>query len=235
MNKKLLFAHGWATDFSVWNSYLDTLPNDYDIYNQNLPGHGRGNTAAWDTSTLTPGVRAISAMLADIAPKDPPIGIGWSLGALTLMKTEITRPGSFKALILIGATPSFVSSTGFPWGTEKALVRRMRADLKNDPQAAFERFYRLNFTDAEFQGKEAKGFLEKYASMEEDLDVISLANALDTLYKINIADEIGKLKLPVLIIHGSMDSVTPEEAANYLNENISDSRLFVFDKHLLCR
>ena len=32
------------------------------------------------------------------------------------------------------------------------------------------------------------------------------------------------------MVHGSSDSVVPEEAANYMAENIRNSRLFVIDK-----
>lgn len=229
MPNKIITLHGWATDSSVWNSYLETFSKDYDIYNPNLPGHNRGNATPWGSSTLTPGVDLISKIVTDIGIDGPPIGIGWSLGALTLMKTEIVRPGSFRALILVGATPSFVSNGAFEFGHSKAIVKRMILDLKTDPLSTLELFYRLNFTDLELESSEAKEFLKRYRDLRGGLDLISLANSLHTLYKVNIADELGKLKIPVQIIHGSRDSVTPIAAANYLDENIRDSRLFVID------
>ncbi|MEE9542905.1 MAG: alpha/beta fold hydrolase [Thermodesulfobacteriota bacterium] len=229
MNKNLLFAHGWATDFSVWSSFIDTLPKDYAISNPNLPGHGRGNATPWASPTLEPGVGSISEILAEIGHGAPPIGIGWSLGAFSLMKAELERPGSFRALILVGATPSFVSNDAFEFGQSRALVKRMILDLKSDPASALEMFYRLNFTASELASSVAKEFLKKYGNMRGEVDLISLANSLDTLYKISIADEISTMNLPVLIVHGSLDSVTPVGAAKYMAGRIKEARIKVIE------
>jgi pimeloyl-[acyl-carrier protein] methyl ester esterase len=225
MANNIVTVHGWATDNSIWRSFINSLPDDYNVYNPNLPGHGLGNKARWPPSALSPALVLISEILDNIGTDDPPIGIGWSLGALSLMKTEIERPGSFRALVLVSATPSFVSNNAFEYGHSRALVKRMILDLKSDPAQTLEMFYKLNFTGKELESPEAGNFLDRYLNMRGELNLISLANSLDTLYKINIADEIKKLDLPVLIIHGSLDSVTPKEAAEFLEKNIKGARL----------
>ena len=189
---------------------------------------GRRSVKPWQEPTLRPAVESLFSLIEDSSIESPPIGIGWSLGAITLMEMELERPGTFRGLILIGATPSFVSTDEFPWGQKRALVRRMRADLKSDPIETLNRFYRLNFTGNELQGEEAVGFTKRYAAIN-DIDINSLANGLETLYKTDISLKIRSLRLPVLIIHGSLDSVTPIGAANYLADNIKDSRLFTIE------
>ncbi len=236
MSKKtLLFAHGWATDHRVWDPYIERLLSSgepYEVVNPDLPGHGKVSVDRYEEGGLNCGIDKFSEILENIRIQDPqlaPIAIGWSLGALLLMKMELLRPGSFSGLVLVGATPSFVSRVGFPHGQKRAIVRKMMADLKKEPQEALERFYGLNFTDTELAGPEAKAFLGKFSGAEADTRPESLSNALEALYNTDIIDEIDSLDLPVLILHGAQDNVAPMGAASFLARKIRGARLHIFE------
>ena len=213
-----VFVHGWGTDKRVWRGLLDDSSLAMD-----LPGHGAKET--WDEPTLAPALSLLSVRLAGRAE---PIGIGWSLGAQLLMAVAMEGTVRFRALVLVGATPSFVAREGFPWGQKRALVRRMILDMKRDPAGTLRRFYRLNFTGDELESGRAREFLTLYDETPPGFCFDGITTALKTLMDMDLRDGLGSIDVPTLIIHGSRDGVCPVGAAHYLAENIKGAELMEF-------
>lgn len=241
MNKgheKFLFIHGWGTDNWVWEGPAKEISGGRDFFNINLPGHG--GAEKWDEGTLSPGVREVKKIISEERDRTV-IGAGWSLGAEVLIASS-HESRKFKALVLIGATPSFIKKDGFPWGQPKALVKRMIIDMKKNPGETMNRFYRLNFTDSdstkpvvkEFtgryrypgpiscDGKEAPGCFPAFKYGE-------ITNALAALYNTDLREQTDSIDVPVLIIHGGDDNICPVGAGEYLASRIKKARLEVFE------
>ncbi len=232
MNKRLIFAHGWATDHRVFEPSIERLlklGNGYEIINPDLPGHGTEPSESWAEPTLKSSVDKYLEILENSPSEGPLFAIGWSLGAQILMSVELKRPGIFKGLVLVGATPRAVSKEGFPFGHQRALVKRMMIDLKKEPKETLERFYSLNFTDFELGEAEALEFLNRYSTPEAKRDYASLLNGLEAHYNTDIIDELGSLDLPVLVIHGTEDQVAPIAAGRFLAKKIKGATLEVIE------
>ncbi|MBI5886559.1 MAG: alpha/beta fold hydrolase [Deltaproteobacteria bacterium] len=233
---KILYIHGWATDAWTWRSAAERI--GASCINMTLPGHGV--SARWDTPTLDPGVRECARLAAPELPGTL-VGIGWSLGGQVLLASAMREPGRFKALILVGVTPRFVASKDFPCGQRPGVVRRMITDMRKDPATTLERFYGLNFTEDELKGIEAAGFLQRYkypGPVDCNTDrpgcfpafrYAEITAALEALYSTDLCDSLSKLNLPVLVIHGSADAVTPVRASEYLAGHIKGAQLVVMD------
>lgn len=232
----IVFVHGWATDSWVWEKTAGALGHENVMVN--LPGHGGENK--WDTPDAAPAVKEIRAAAAKTRGR-PLVGVGWSLGALSIMTAALEDRSLFSAVILVGATPSFVEKDGFPWAQSRALVKRMLMDMKKDPASTLERFYPLNFTADEAETDAARDFVRRYRypgplacpgerpGCHPAFDYEDLAKALEALCRIDIRSSIGKLDVPALIVHGASDAVTPPGAARFLSSEIKGSRLVEFD------
>ncbi len=220
---KRIFIHGWATDSSLWKG----LVKDSDIA-INLPSHGSG--PGWASPDLAPATHAIKAMLAQLPEDEKVIAVGWSLGGKALIDLAASDGSRLRAIVLIGASPSFIKRDGFPHGQSKALTRRMLMDFKKTPCETLARFYRLNFTAEELRGKEARDFLKLYKKNPTDFDYKGIATALQALIEIDIRGKLDKIRIPTLLIHGEQDAVTPVAAAEYLSENIKTAKLIRFPK-----
>ncbi len=233
---KTLLVHGWATDHSVWegrNAITRGAVMDID-----LPGHG--SQSVWDEPTLAPAVREVLKALSS-APDKSVTAVGWSLGAQALMAAVAEDASKVRALVLVGATPCFVKREGFDCAQPKPLVKRMIMDMKKDPASALERFYSLNFTDEERKGSKAAEFIERYrypGPIRCDGEVPGcfpafrygeITRALEALYAADLRDTLGKISVPVLVVHGSLDAVCPVGAAKFLAENIENARLEEFE------
>lgn len=236
MDEPLLFVHGWATDNRVWEGVAKGFAGKRVVHNVNLPGHG--GKRKWDEPTLAPAIAEAAEYISGL-PDRSIIGIGWSLGAQVLIESALKHK-KFKALALVGATPSFVEKKDFPFGQSRALVKRMIMDMRKDPASASERFYRLNFTADEIDLPAASAFIERYrypgpVSCEGDVPGCfpafrydEITTALEALRDIDLRHGLGGLDMPVLIAHGEEDMVCPAGAANYLHERIKNSQLVLF-------
>lgn len=237
-----VFVHGWATDSSVWDGAVEELSSGDDFLLVGLPGHGgRGR---WLTPTLEPAVAEIGSSL-DGSDGRRVVGIGWSLGAEALIQAAATRPGAFSALVLVGATARFVKTEGYPHGQSRALVRRMIQDMRTDPASALERFYPLNFTDAERETAGAREFMERFRypgpvvctdgeygvppGCYPEFNYTELAASLEALYSADLRGLLERIDCPVLAVHGSEDAVCPVGAGEHLARNIRGAELVTIE------
>ncbi len=236
MAEKFLFVHGWATDSSVWEGQTSGQIEDFCVSKIDLPGHG--GIFRWDEPELRPSVKEIVYHIE--RDGGPFVGIGWSLGAMALIKTAAEAKRLFSALVLVGATPSFVERKNFKCARPASLVRRMIMDMKKDPAGTVDRFYALNFTEEEMGLEEAGKFLKRFRypgpvrcetgdrgtqACRPIFRYDEITTALEALYRTDLRDVLGSIDVPVLVIHGSSDSITPPEAGEYLKENIKGARL----------
>lgn len=232
----LLFIHGWATDPWVWE---DAARNSGEnIINLALPGHG--GKERWDTPDLAPALREIERAIAGL-PERSVTGVGWSLGAQTLIDCFPALGSKFNGFVLVSATPCFTAKDDFQWGQSRALVKRMILDMKKDPASTVERFYPLNFTAEELEHDMARAFIRRYGfpgpvdcSTEVPgcfpvLRYDEVTVALEALYRLDLRDRLEAIDIPTLIIHGRSDGVTPFEAAEFLADNIKRARLAEFE------
>ncbi len=231
----LLFVHGWATDSWVWEPFASAFKGLAPL-NVNLPGHG--GQGKWDTPTIHPAVQEITRQ---IESRTNILGIGWSLGAQALIASALESRQKFTGLILVGATPSFVTKEDFPWGQSRALTKRMIMDMKKDPGGTLKRFYPLNFIGSE-KSVRVREFMERYRypgpiscdgpipGCFPSFKYGEITRALEALYSEDLREMLDALDLPVLIVHGRMDGIVPIGAGQYLASTIDGARLEVYEK-----
>ncbi len=236
MDKRLLCVHGWATDSSVWKALTKEGATGLSASTINLPGHG--GIFRWDGPDLEPAVKEIVYHIE--RDGGPVVGIGWSLGAKALIETAVKRKRLFEALVLVGATPSFVRREGFECAQPAPLVRRMIMDMKRDPSATVDRFYALNFTEEELELESVTAFIERFrypgplnCTDEKNCRPLfrydEITTALEALYRTDLREALSSIDVPVLLIHGSCDRIVPPEAGVYLRDNIKGARLEVME------
>jgi pimeloyl-[acyl-carrier protein] methyl ester esterase len=215
---------------ALTEAVIDGPHSHFHFYNINLPGHG--GKRRWDEASLRPAVSEVLSLVSE--ELGPVTGIGWSLGAQVLMACAMEAPERFRALVLVGATPSFIQRDGFPWAQKTGVVKRMLMDMKKGPVETLKRFYELNFTAEELKTPGAASFLKLYetphATDAQSFNHDALTFALKTLMETDLRGQgLVNLSMPTLIIHGKEDSVCPVGAAGYLKENIKTSELKILD------
>ncbi|MDO8959883.1 MAG: alpha/beta fold hydrolase [Rhodocyclaceae bacterium] len=161
------------------------------------------------------------------ASDDLPAGAivcGWSLGALTALQWALNQPKKIDRLVLIGATPRFVQAPDWPHGQPPGLLEEFSAAVSADPRAALRRFAALlNQGD----GAARRLTRELSALLDTQASPAALAAGLQALRDTDLRQDVGRIRQPVLLLHGAHDALMPLAAAEWLVEHLPVARLEV--------
>lgn len=168
-----------------------------------------------------------NALLAEtLASCDgPAVLVGWSLGGMLALGCAVENPSLVRGLVLVSTTSRFCKledeRTGehYP-GASPRDVRTMQSRLQRDPQRVLDDFVQMVFTKEELA---AGG--ESLVPRADLFSVDSLVAGLDYLLAADFRKSLGKIKVPVHIIHGTADRVIPFEAGTYLEHNLLNATL----------
>ena len=143
-----------------------------------------------------------------------------SMGGLLAMEL---LPESCKKLVLISSTTKFCAGAGYPCGTPEKVLRRMILQLKRDPEAVLDEFFR----NVHFPFRESRQAMSMRKNAQ--FDVNDLAAGLEYLLGSDVRNKVPGIDIPVLLLHGSKDRIIPSTAAEWLHAHLPESRLRIFE------
>lgn len=156
----------------------------------------------------------VSYFIRDIV-KEPAILVGNSLGGHLGLIASIKTPELVRALCLTGSSGLYEKSFGetFPKRGSYDYVLKKTQEVFYDPNVATK-----EIVDDVFE------------------TINDRKKAIKTLYiarsaiKTNLKKDLKQIKIPVCLIWGKQDNVTPPEVAVEFNEEIADTTLYWIDK-----
>ena len=219
-----VFIHGWAMSGAVWKKQIKYFSTaGWRAAAIDLRGHGasRGE-GPFTVSGYAQDVKELVEELRRTG-MEKPVLIGWSMGAMALIYLAGNYPEDASCLVLVGGTPRFTTSNGYPFGLPSKEVKGMRAKVKRDLSQALVDFrgsMTFNLDDE-----------DRRLVMEHPIPAREVAlSGVEELLNLDLRDRLESVKLPVLLIHGDRDRVCPVGASIYMHERIKGSELFVVEK-----
>jgi pimeloyl-[acyl-carrier protein] methyl ester esterase len=207
----LVFWHGWAANLRVFDAWRAQLADQWHTTAVDLPGHGLSD---WEPGLETAAAPLIAArMLARLLPLLPPRAtlVGWSLGGQLALQAAALAPGRIARLVLIGTTPCFLRAADWPQGVEASRLEQMRAQLSADYRGTIRDFLELQVRGsrdaAAVQATLSAALLQHGAAQPAALQA-----GLALLAGTDLRAQLAGLRLPVLVIAGQYDRVTPPAA-----------------------
>lgn len=194
----LALLHGWGVGRGVWADLARGLAARFRVHSVDLPGYGASARCA--PYTPQEAVRQLAATLPG-----PLIVCGWSLGGQLALQWALECPAQVRQLVLISATPCFVSAPGWAHGTPPAVLADFVRALAADPEAALLRFAALQ---AQGDG-EAQRVLRLLRAQPQAAAGAELTATLDWLRDTDLRARLPYLTSPALVMHGDRDAVTP--------------------------
>jgi pimeloyl-ACP methyl ester carboxylesterase len=153
----------------------------------------------------------VDALRASLSP-GPRVLAGHSLGAAIALRWALREPEDIRALIVIGA------------GAKMRVNPRWLEGLARRDAAAVEDFGEGWFAPAtEVRLREKSLALLRDVPAEVLLADLRAADAFDAMA------DIGRLRLPVLIMCGAEDRLTPVKYSRHLHEHIAGSTLQIIE------
>jgi pimeloyl-[acyl-carrier protein] methyl ester esterase len=191
MKPTVLIVSGWAHGLEAIKPIGDKLTDRFDIQ-------------------LRTGAQVLEARSI---PETDYIVTG-SMGGLLAMEL---LPESCKKLVLISSTARFCADGDYTCGTHEKILRRMILQLKRNPAAVLEEFYKnVHYPHPAMQ-------TDPGCSQDE------LVAGLNYLLESDVRDKAPKIEIPVLLLHGADDRIIPHSAAEWLNDHLPDSQLRIFE------
>lgn len=219
--KTILFIHGWPLNHEIYEYQLTFFPgNGYRCVGIDLRGFLASDRPykGYDYNTMAADIKKI----IDVLKLDNITLVGHSMGAAISIRymSNYNGHGVSKLCLIGAAAPSWVKTKGFPYGyTEEDVIRFINNSLNDRPN-----FIR-NISNSFFYKYISPELLNWFNELALSSSPWSTTQCLISLKNERLFNDIPKINIPTLILHGTHDEVCPYEFAKYLNENIKNSTL----------
>lgn len=212
----LVMLHGWGLHGGIFDGIARALACTWRVTLIDLPGHGR--------SRGVPPVADLSGLAAAVARAAPrrACWLGWSLGGLVALQYALDAPREPVGLILVSASPRFVSDGDWP-GVDPETLQGFAAGLDADYLNTLRRFLALQIQGCEHGAgllRDLRREMMRFPPAPEALR-IGLALLRDT----DLRPRLGDLAAPTLLLCGDRDRIVPPRAVTAAARLMPASRL----------
>ena len=202
----LLFVHGSGGNGLLWKQQLRGLADTYSPIALDLPGHGNSTGNSCQSISLYGDyIRELKESLAL-----PPFTLcGHSLGGAIALNYQLNYPDELKAIILV--------ATGGRLRVASEILDRYGRGEKMPELASY--LYGSH-ASAKMISEGEKYIMDVPARVwHDDFTACNNFDVLSELHKINV---------PVLILCGTEDQMTPPKYSHYLEQKIPGAKLELF-------
>ena len=221
----LVMVHGFGADKDHWTFYAPWLTKDYRLIAPDLPGFGENDRDGELPFDVASQAARLKGFLDALGIERPHLG-GNSMGGWIALRYAIDYPGALRTLTLM-------NNAGI-LGTNESELQRLAADRDYNPLVL------ANLEDAD---RLVAFVVRKPTYVPARLKPVIYADALrhrDLLDKIfwviademeekPLNDELGKVKVPTLILWGRHDKLIDVSCVAVLEAGIAGSRSHIFD------
>lgn len=209
------FSHGWPLSSDNWESQMMYLGgHGYRVIAHDRRGHGR-SSQTWNGNNMDNFVDDLEELFAHLKVKDA-VMVGHSHGG-----GEVTRylgkhgTGRFKKAVLIGAVPPLMLKTSVNTkGTEKSVFDSFREAILKDRAQFF-----LDVPSGPFFGfnrpgaQQSEGQIRNWWRQGMNTSCKSAYDSIKDFSETDFTEDLKKIDIPVLVLHGDDDQVVPIEAS----------------------
>lgn len=206
----ITFSHGWPLSADAWESQMVFLAsNGYRCIAHDRRGHGR-SAQPWNGNNMDTYADDLSELMDKLNLKDV-IMVGHSTGGGEVAR-YIGRHGTSRVakIVLMGSvTPLMLKTKANPKGTPMEAFDGIRAGVTADRSQFFKElttaFFGANRKDHKVtQGiRDAFWFQAMQGGLRNELESIKAFSETD------FTDDLKKINVPTLIIHGDDDQIVP--------------------------
>lgn len=219
--KVIILIHGFPLNKSMWNKQIDILIESYRVIAYDVRGHGN-STAGTDNFSIELFVADLLGLM-DALKIDRAMLCGLSMGGYIALNAVENFPKRFGALILCdtNCTPD----------TPEAKIKRMIA-VENIEKYGGEIYANESLKNL-FAPESFVTNKEKIEMVKEMIVETSVQSLSRTLYALSrrkeTCSDLVSIRIPVLIVVGREDKITPLDAARLMQKSIKGSILNIIE------
>jgi 3-oxoadipate enol-lactonase len=218
-------THPLGVTLALWDDHVAALTDRYRVLRYDVRGHGGSETPS--------GPYTLEQMAGDLFDLLDALGIaethfvGVSMGGLIGMTAALGQPQRIKSLVLCDTTACYGPGVRPMW-EDRIRV----AEGEGMTTALLDRTMAIWFTEA-FR-TERPETVERIASMLRKSDPRGYAAAIRAIGFVDLAERLGAIRCPTLVVVGEQDPGTPPAMARVIHERIAGSELLVIPNAMHC-
>ncbi|RYD56211.1 MAG: alpha/beta hydrolase [Sphingobacteriales bacterium] len=223
-DKTIMFGHGFGIDQNSFSEVVKAFEKDYRIILFDNVGGGKSDPAAYSPNrynTLNGYVADLTDILRSMDAKDI-IYVGHSVNGMIGLMVAVKHPEWFSKLIMLGASPRYLNDPGqgYIGGFDQADLDGLYGAMHANYHA-----WASGFSAVAMQNQDRPELAASFAgTLSEIRPDIALAVA-KAIFESDCRQELGKIKIPVLVVQTSDDIAVPDPVAPYMQRHIPNAKL----------
>ncbi|WP_420113668.1 alpha/beta fold hydrolase [Pseudactinotalea sp.] len=225
--RPVVLVHGWPLSGESWSSTVPALLEaGYRVVTYDRRGFGASGTTGADGYDYDLLTSDLAALLDELDLHDVTLA-GFSMGGGEVAR-YVGNHGSSRvhSVAFLGAIPPWLLLTDDnpEGGLDMATARGMQESLRADRQGFLEGFLTNFFSvDGELKVTQEQRQQALALAAQADLDA---AVACIVLWTSNFSDDVARIDVPTLVIHGDGDAIVPfEVSGKRVHEQVPGSDL----------
>jgi non-heme chloroperoxidase len=226
----IVFSHGWPLNADAWDAQMLFLgQKGYRVIAHDRRGHGR-SSQPWQGNNMDTYADDLGALLDQLDLKNATL-VGHSTGGGEVVR-YIGRHGSkqvAKAVLISAVPPLMLKTEKNPGGLPLSAFDELRAGVLADRSQFFKDlstpFYGYNKPDA----KVSQGVRDAFWQQGMQMSIIGAYDCIKAFSETDFTEDLKKIDVPTLILHGDADQIVPIKAASLLSSKlVKNSTLKVY-------
>jgi 3-oxoadipate enol-lactonase len=219
----IIFIHGFPFDKEMWQIQEEYFKNFHYVITYDIRGFGKSTSDETRTASIELFADDLIALMNSLH-LEKAIVCGFSMGGYILLNALERFPDRFSAIVLA----STQCNADTPEGVE--IRNQTIIEIKKNGLYLFAKKFILKIfgvSSLKYKKKLVKTCRDNILDTSQKAittAITALANRTDT------CDSLQKIAVPVLIICGNDDTITPIEKAEFLKENIPNAILKIIKK-----
>ncbi|GCE28575.1 alpha/beta hydrolase [Dictyobacter alpinus] len=217
----VVFSHGWPLNADVWDEQLNFVASHgYRAIAHDRRGHGR-SSQTWDGNNMDTYADDLAELFEALDLKNA-VMVGHSTGGGEVAR-YIGRHGSSrvaKALLVGAVPPIMVKSDSNPGGTPIDAFDQIRAGVEADRSQFYKDLSHPFFNANRPGSKVSQGLLDAFWLWSMQVGFKGAYDCIKAFSETNFTEDLKKIDVPTLVIHGDDDQIVPIADAGILTAKI---------------
>ena len=225
-SKVMFFVHGYGCDQNMWRFITPHFKDTYKIVLIDLVGSGKSDEKAYDYdkyNSLEGHADDIINICDALNLKDVCI-VAHSVSAMIANLAAIKRPALFKKIIMIGPSPRYINDADYFGGFSQKDINELLETLDSNYlgwSSAMAPVIMGNLDRPELAAELEESFCQNNPEIATHFAKVTFLG--------DNRNELKELSTDTLIIQSKTDAIASIEVGQYVNNNISNSKLEVLE------
>lgn len=213
----VVMSHSLACSLRMWDEQAALLRRQYRVLRFDTRGHGASDApgGAYSLDQLAEDLKGLMNTL-DVRQ---PHFVGLSLGGMIGMTYAIKYPGAFRSLALCDTTSRIPAEAKPIW--EGRIKTAQEQGMEPLVEPTLQRWFTEPFR------KQRPDMMKRVGELIRNTPVAGYVGCCHAISKLDLADRIGAIRCPSIVIVGDQDVGTPVPMSEALHKAIPGSELVI--------